>query len=476
MSCKDYFSELIEKTIENNLWRQKKCINLIPSENTPSIFVKLLEISDPQGRYAEHKTALKKEREALAGSGALKGDQIYYYQGTQFIFEIEEKLTEVMKEYLGAEDVETRAISGQMANEVAFKAVLKYLSKGGDKLPPLSASGRLHTVMNNSLNGGGHLSAQPFGALFNFVDEEPVSIPLQQGNPYKVDVEKMINLVDEKKPPLIIFGKSLFLHPEPILELRKYLDSQNNYFPVVMYDGAHVLGILGRFFQDPLSEGANIVTGSTHKTFFGSQRGIIGIKVGADSPYSKLAAEIHTRTFPGSTSNHHLGTQLALLGAALEMKHFRDDYQKAVVENAKSFAKSLHSKGIPVEGGEEEGFTKTHQVVIRVKKFGDGKEIATRLEQNNIIVNFQALPDDETFYHPSGIRMGVSEMTRFGMEAGDFVELSEIMAEIIIDNKDKRSDVENLRKKFTRMRFCFDDDTSKKLYRKLMDSIFGDFL
>jgi glycine/serine hydroxymethyltransferase len=475
MSVEETLKELVEKTVENNVWRQKKCINLIPSENTPSFLVKLLEISDPQGRYAEHKTALKKEREALSGSGALKGDQIYYYQGTQFIFEIEEKLKEVMKEYLGADDVETRAISGQMANEVTFKAVLKYLQKGGEKLPSLSPSGRLVSAMNNSLNGGGHLSAQPFGALFNFVEEEPISIPLQQNNPYKVDVEKMINLVDEKKPPLIIFGKSLFLHPEPVKELRKYLDSQSNYFPVVMYDGAHVLGILGKFFQDPLSEGANVVTGSTHKTFFGPQRGIIGIKVAENSPYAKLASEIHTRTFPGSTSNHHLGTQLSLLGAALEMKHFREEYQKAVVNNAKSFAKSLYEKGIPVEGGEADGFTQTHQVVIRVKKFGDGKEIATRLEQNNIIVNFQALPDDETFYHPSGIRMGVSEMTRFGMNESDFETLAEIMADIIINNKNRKGDVEKLRSKFTKMKFSFDYETSKEIYKKLAESIFGDF-
>lgn len=474
MNYKEYFRELVEKTVENNIWRQKKCINLIPSENTPSLLVKLLEISDPQGRYAEHKTALKKEFEALKGSGALKGDQIYYYQGTQFIFEVEEKLKEVMKEYLSADDVETRTISGQMANEVAFKSVLKYLSKGGDNLPKLSSTGRLVSAMNNSLNGGGHLSAQPFGALFNFVDEEPTSIPLQINNPYKVDVEKFINLVDEKKPPLIIFGKSLFLHPEPVKELKKYLDSRKDYFPVVMYDGAHVLGILGTYFQNPLSEGANIVTGSTHKTFFGPQRGIIGIKVQNDSPYSKLANEIHTRTFPGSTSNHHLGTQLALLGAALEMKNFRDEYQKAVVSNARAFAKALYEKGIPVEGGEEDGFTKTHQVVIRVKKFGDGKEIAVRLEQNNIIVNFQALPDDETFYHPSGIRMGVSEMTRFGMEKEDFATLSEIMADIIIHNKNRKSDVENLRGQFTKMRFCFDDDSSKEIYKKLAESIFGD--
>ena len=210
-ACKESIRELVEKTVENNLWRQRKCINLIPSENTPSLFVKLLEMSDPSGRYAEHKTALKKEREALSGSGAMKGDQIYYYQGTEFIFEVEEKLKAAMAEYFGASDVETRVISGQMANEVVFKSLVKFLSKGGPGLPSLTHSGRLPLAMNNGLNSGGHLSAQPFGALFNFLEGEPVAIPLVKDNPYKVDVAEMLSLVEKNRPPIIIFGKSVFL-------------------------------------------------------------------------------------------------------------------------------------------------------------------------------------------------------------------------------------------------------------------------
>ncbi len=469
----DEVKNLVERTIENNLWRQRKCINLIPSENSPSLLVKLLEISDPQGRYAEHKTALKKEREALQDSGALKGDQIYYYQGTQFIYDIEENLKEVMKEYLKAKDVETRVISGQMANEVSFKAIVKYLSKGGKGMPKLSESGRLTNVMNNSLNGGGHLSAQPFGALYNLAEGDVVSIPLREDNPYKVDVEKMLNLIQEKMPPLIIFGKSLFLHPEPVKEVSSFIKGLKDYNPIVMYDGAHVLGILGEEFQEPLLEGANIVTGSTHKTFFGPQRGIVGMRFEDDSIYSKLPNEIHTRTFPGSTSNHHLGTQLALLGAAIEMKHFGKEYQKQVLKNAKHFAKSLNENGIPVEGGEKDGFTFTHQVVIRVKKFADAKEIAVRLEENNIIVNFQALPDDETFYHPSGIRMGVSEMTRFGMKENDFETLSKIMAKIIKDKKEAKGEVEEFRKNFLEMKYAFPFSEVKPLYKNLLESIFS---
>jgi glycine/serine hydroxymethyltransferase len=473
-ACKDMIRELVEKTVENNLWRQRKCVNLIPSENTPSLFVKLLEMSDPSGRYAEHKTALKKEREAMAGSGALKGDQIYYYQGTEFIYEVEEKLKAVMAEYLGASDVETRVISGQMANEVVFKSLVKFLSKGGPGLPALTATGRLPIAMNNALNSGGHLSAQPFGALFNFLDGEPVAIPLEKGNFYKVDVDAMLSLVDEKRPPIIIFGKSVFLHPEPVKALSDHLKKTADYNPVVMYDGAHVLGILGPCFQDPLKEGAHIVTGSTHKTFFGPQRGVVGINIPADSPLAKLANEIHIRTFPGSTSNHHLGTQLALLGAALEMKHFRDEYQKAVTANARSFAKYLNDKGIPVEGGESEGFTHTHQVVIRVKKFGDGKDMAVRLEKNNIIVNFQALPDDETFYHPSGIRMGVQEMTRFGMQDKDFEVLASLIAGIIIDNTNSADEVVRFRAQFSKMRYTFPFEETKEMLSAIFRSVFSD--
>jgi glycine/serine hydroxymethyltransferase len=76
-SLEKSLTELGQKIAENNRWRQRQCFNLIPSENTPSLLVKLCEISDPCGRYAEHKTALKKEREVLGGTGTLKGDQVY---------------------------------------------------------------------------------------------------------------------------------------------------------------------------------------------------------------------------------------------------------------------------------------------------------------------------------------------------------------------------------------------------------------
>jgi glycine/serine hydroxymethyltransferase len=465
-------SELAEKISENNLWRQRKCFNLIPSENTASLFVKLCEISDPSGRYAEHKTALKKEMESLSGTGALKGDQVYYYQGADFIYEMERYLKSEFAAFIGGSNVESRPVSGQMANEIVFKGLVKFLSSKPEGYPSLGAGGRLACVMNNDLNYGGHLSAQPYGALYNLAEDRIVHFPMDAKNPYKVDTERMLSLVGDNRPTLIVFGKSMFLHPEPVKQLRSFVESVPGYRPLVMYDAAHVLGILGPLFQDPLAEGADVVTGSTHKTFFGPQRGIIASNMNTDSPLSALWKEITARTFPGMTSNHHLGTQLAMLAATMEMNAFRSEYQSQVLSNARAFAKYCAEKGIPVEGGEAEEYTHTHQVILRVAGFGDAKEIATRLESNNIITNYQALPGDTTFYRPSGIRMGAQEMTRYGMKEKDFERLAGLIADVILKNKDVAREVGEFRGRFSKMQYCLTYDETMKIVPGLFESLF----
>ena len=159
--------------------------------------------------------------------------------------QIEQRLKSEFAEFIGGSDVETRPLSGQMANEIVFKGLVKFLSAGPEGFPSLSSSRRLSCVMNNNLNFGGHLSAQPFGALFNFTEDNIINFPTDEQNPYKMDADKFIALVDENRPALIVFGKSLFLHPEPIGQVKSFLDTIPDYRPLVMYDGAHVLGILG---------------------------------------------------------------------------------------------------------------------------------------------------------------------------------------------------------------------------------------
>lgn len=406
--------DLIAQATDNHRWRQEMCINLIPSEMTPSRAVRLLSASDPAFRYAEHKK-VKSFYDA----------DIFYYQGTEFIDQVEQLLTQEMCTYLGCREAETRVISGQMSNMAVFSALMDFKNRLNRKQTPQ----RLGYVLNNHIIKGGHLSAQPMGALHDYIAVDPVTersavvnFPVCKDNIYKIDVEETKKVIQQYKPELIIFGKSMVLHKEPVAAIRQFVDEQN--IPTtIMYDMAHVLGLIGDHFQKPFEEGAEIVTGSTHKTFFGPQRGIIGVNYDKSDLKYGLWETIESRTFPGSVSNHHLGTMLGLLMAAYEMNQFKDEYQKAVVENAKHFAKCLKAEGLDVAGDPAIGYTETHQVIVSVG-YAAGPEVAARLERNNIIANYQATPDEEGFTASGALRMGVNEMTRFGFGKKEFETLA----------------------------------------------------
>ncbi|MGD8538563.1 MAG: hypothetical protein PVI66_07595 [Candidatus Aminicenantes bacterium] len=459
----DSFSQKVEllaqKVERNNIWRQKESFNLIPSESTPSLLVKICEISDPSGRYAEHRT--------------MKGEEIYFYQGVDFIREVEEEARAEISRFFGCSEVELRTISGQMANEVVFKGMVRFLNRDRPEGQPMQ---KMRLVMNNDLTKGGHLSSQPMGALFNFVAEDPatgkenvVNFPVMRDNPYRLDLERLAELTETHKPDLMVFGKSMFIYQEPIRFISDLVKDWETR-PVIMFDMAHVLGLYGAF-QSPLEEGADVVTGSTHKTFFGPQRGLIAGNFPKGSRLRKLWLDIKSRAFPGSTSNHHLGTLLGLLMASYEMNEFKDDYQNKVRANAKAFARALHTRGVPVEGKEADGFTETHQVLIRVSAFGNGMEIARKLESNNLVANYQALPDDETFLEPSGIRMGVQEMTRFGMKEEDFDGLAEFIADVVVKDLNVKDKVKAYRQKFLEMKYCLSSDQAVPVAAKILSSI-----
>ncbi len=450
---------LCRRVEENNYWRQRDCVNLIPSENTASLLVKMCEVSDPAGRYAEHRT--------------MKGKEVYFYQATDFIRDVEIETQNELRQYFNCSDVELRPVSGQMANEVVFKGLVRFVNR--DRSPG-TAWRRLKLVLNNDLTKGGHLSAQPMGALFNLVEEDPaiqkehvVNFPVLAENPYRPDTAKLAELLESHRPELIVFGKSMFIYPEPVKFVAGLVKDWKPR-PVLMFDMAHVLGLYGAF-QAPFEEGADVVTGSTHKTFFGPQRGVIAANFAPESGYRKLWLDIQSRAFPGSTSNHHLGTLLGLLLASYEMNEFKDAYQAQVKKNAKAFARHLKDHGIQVEGDPRDGYTETHQVLIRVKAHGPGQEIARRLEDNNIVTNYQALPDDETFLDSSGIRMGVQEMTRFGMKEGDFGRLAGFIADVIVRNRKVKDEVRKFRADFLEMGYCLAADKAVPLAAAVLESV-----
>jgi len=296
-----------------------------------------------------------------------------------------------------------------------------------------------------------------------------IEFPVLEEDPYQIDLERTKDLLELHKPELIVLGKSMMIYREPLKELAQMISGMHPR-PIILYDMAHVLGLVGPDFQEPFKEGADIVTSSTHKTFFGSQRGIVASNMSEGTEYEDHWEAILLRVFPGGVSNHHLGTLLGLLMAAYEMNAFKPEYQKQVLSNARSFARALKDRGLAVEGDPSLGFTETHQVIVRVG-YGKGPIMADRLEENNIILNYQGAPDDEGFTAASCLRMGVQEMTRFGMKEEDFNELADDISQVILHDRSLAGEVSQFRTRFTEMKYCLPTDEAAPLIQKLLEAL-----
>lgn len=458
-------ADVLTEAEANTHWRRTECINLIPSEQPISAYVERLSSADPAARYNEH------NRLKALGPDA---PDIRYYKGTAFIMEKEEELKAALRTFFACTQAEVRVISGQMANDTVYDALKQFKNRHRrGKNPQL-----LGPVLVHDLNKGGHLSAQVAGALKNYVGIDADTggpavehFPFRSDNPYRIDVDAAKRLIAEQRPELLVFGRSVIIHREPVREIAEFIRSEfgadNPQRPFIMYDGAHVLGLLGEHYQDPLKEGADVVTGSTHKTFFGPQRGVILSNIGPGSPFEELWRFIELRAFPGHVSNHHLGTLLGLLGATYEMLHFKREYPRQVVTNAKAFARALRAAGLAIEGDPALGFTETHQVLVRTAR-AQGQYASELLEQNNVITNPQAFYDDLSFAAASGVRTGTQEMTRFGMREPDFEELAGLLAEILRDGRDRprafwQDAVKMFRGRFTEMQYCFGGELPRGL-------------
>jgi glycine hydroxymethyltransferase len=267
-----------------------------------------------------------------------------------------------------------------------------------------------------------------------------------------IDVEKARKLILEKKPRIMLFGGSLFLFPHPLKEMREVADEIDAY---MVYDGAHVAGLIaGGEFQDPFAEGADVVTSSTHKTLPGPQGGVILCR-------NYLAEKIDNAAFPGLMSNHHLHHVAGFAVALAEMKEFGKAYARQIIKNAKALASALYESGFAVLC-EHKGFTESHQVAIDVSRIGGGQKIAEDFEKANIIVNKNLLPWDtlEHTANPSGVRIGVPEITRIGMKEREMEQIAEFMKRIAINREDPekvKRDVVEFKKDYNKVKYSFDE-------------------
>lgn len=438
MEAKELYDNILKLMKEHHNWFNNS-IPLIASENIPSPAVREAVVSDFGNRYAE----------------GWPGERVY--AGCTYIDQVENICNELAKKVFRSEFADCRATSGVVANLAIYSA----FSNPGDYM------------IASSIPSGGHIShgkkehSGTAGLVHGLTIEhfpfskEEMTIDTDMT---KKKIETMAN--EGKSPKIAMFGGSLFLFPHPVKELSDFLHSYDIY---VNYDGAHVAGLIaGNQFQDPLREGADSMTMSSHKTLWGPQGGII-------VSLEKYAESIKKAIFPGNTSSHHLHHVAGKAIALSEIIEFGEEYAKQVIKNAKMLAYSLANYGFNVLG-EKRGYTESHQLAVDISKYGDGGNIEKDLEKCNIILNRQLLPGDikegRNYLHPSGIRIGVPEVTRLGMKENEMHEIATFIKKIVIDKQDSSKilhDVIEFRKRFQKVQYAFDNETSAYEYIQLVN-------
>ena len=263
-------------------------------------------------------------------------------------------------------------------------------------------------------------------------------------------------MIREIKPKVALFGQSVFLFPTPLEELS---DAAKEVGSTVMYDGAHVLGLIaGGCFQDPLHEGADIMTGSSHKTFPGPQGGFIL----SSSEDEKFHRKLNNAVFPGTCSSYHLHHVAGKVVALAEFLEYGEELSRNTVSNAQALGSALAAEGFDVLA-ESRGYTASHQVLTRHGDLdsGAGAKAADLLEQAGIITNMNMLPGDTKAMTPSGLRLGVQELTRVGMGNDEMKDVAKFYARVLLNNEDPKKvkqDVHEFKSNYHVIRYCFNDE------------------
>jgi glycine hydroxymethyltransferase len=389
--------EILNLVRRHEEWRGKQCLNLIPSENIMSPTARKLLSSELAHRY----TSVDR-----------------FYMGTRFTDEIEQTGEKLAKQLFKAETADLRPLSGHIADTI----VLANLTKPGDTLMCINPQdGGYPGMWNEGLAG-----------LFKL---KTIAFPFSKKD-WNIKTEEAEQAITKFKPRIVILGASLILFPYQLTTLAK-IAHQNG--ATVGYDGSHVQGLIaGQQFQDPLREGAEALFGSTHKSLFGPQGGILLAN-------KEIGENLKQKIYPAFVDNAHWNRIAALALALAEMKRFGKAYAKQIVRNSKSLAKALNDFGLPVVCGHL-GFTQSHQVIVDYGNYEKGRTIAEKLQRANIITDCV-------------IRFGTCEVTRRGMKEPEMLKIAELVKRTIVDNEKPdtiKKSVAKLAAEFQKAQYCFD--------------------
>ncbi|WP_290589209.1 serine hydroxymethyltransferase [Alicyclobacillus sp.] len=416
-SCQELQREVVRAVRRNERWRGRECLNLLAPEAPTSPLVRSLLASEVGIRAAE---------------GHI-GPRQRWFAGTRYIDEIEALCVELLKKVFQSNYADHRLVASMIGNMTVYAA----LTEPGD------------AIMTIAQPFGGHSSNRmdgPAGVRGLRIFDVPMD-----PEELAVDLDQFAHVARRVRPKLVALGASMTLFPFPLREMASLVSEWGG---KIFFDGAHQLGLIaGGQFQDPLREGACVMTGSAGKTFSGPQSGII---VWNDA---ELTEPITHAIFPTLAATHQVNRVAALAAAAVEFLAFGREYMGQIVANAKALGQALHERGIRVLGAHK-GFTTTHQVILDVRSFGGGFAVANKLAEANIITNKNLIPSDrpEDWDFPSGLRLGTTEVTRLGMKEAEMEQIADFIADVLFDRVgvDRvQQRVVEMRSAYQELQYCF---------------------
>lgn len=409
--------EVVAAVERNAAWRGRECLNLLAPEAPTSPTVRGLLAAEIGTRAAEgHIGAVHR-----------------WFAGTRHIDEVEALCMELLKRALRADYAEHRLCASMTGNLAVYAA----LAEPGD------------TIMSAPQPMGGHSSNRadgPAGIRGLRILDIPFTPDLE------VDLPAFRLLAEKERPKLVALGMSMTLFPLPCREIADIIAPWGGR---LFFDGAHQLGLIaGGQFQDPLREGACVVTGSAGKTWSGPQSGIMAWNA------PELTVPLTHAVFPVLAATHQVNRVAALAVSAAEMLAFGEVYMARIVQNAQALGRALEKRGVPVLGSRR-GYTRTHQVIADVRAFGGGLEAAQRLARANIITNKNLIPGDrpDQWDRPSGLRIGTIEVTRLGMGESHMDDIAGFIARVLVEREEPervQPGVTAYRAPFQELYYCFE--------------------
>ncbi|OGS51193.1 MAG: hypothetical protein A3K65_00680 [Euryarchaeota archaeon RBG_16_68_12] len=394
--------DVLDIVDRHDAWRLGRTINLIPSENVTSEQVRRILGSDLGNRYT------------LPWGKDFHGYVIENsYRGTRYLDEVEALGERLAREVFRAEHVSLKPLSGHLAGML----VLSTLCARGDTI----------LVIDSRVGGYDGYMPEYLPEMLGLTVE---FLPFDESE-WTVEARASAERIAAVKPRLVLIGGSFIVFPHNLRPLRKACDEAG---ALLAYDGSHVLGLVaGGQFQDPLREGADVLFGSTHKSFFGPQGGLLLTN------RKDLCDRMTERVTWRVEDNAHWNRVAAVAQALLEMRQFGKDYARQVVRNAQALGRELDKRDVPVKFAHR-GYTKSHQVHVLeaglVKRWNvNPNDWSVALEKNDIIVDSVA-------------RIGTNEVTRMGAKETHMEALADLIARAT-KGEDVRAGVAAFRKELT---------------------------